>query len=141
MDRLYQQTLVIIKPDAVRRGLVGEIIGRYEKKGLTIRKIKSIKPSMDILHEHYSEHIHQPFFQKLLEFMSSGEVVVVVLEGVDAVDVVRSINGATHYKDALPGSIRGTYALDVTENLVHGSDSSESARRELGIWFGNEAML
>lgn len=140
MDRLNQHTLVIIKPDAVRRGLVGEIIGRYEQKGLTIGKIKYIKPSIDVLSEHYSEHTHQPFFQKLLEFMSSGEVIVMVLEGADAVEVVRSINGATHYKDALPGSIRGTYALDVTENLVHGSDSLESALREIGIWFGNEAM-
>lgn len=141
MDRLYQQTLVIIKPDAVRRGLVGEIIGRYEQKGLTIGTIKFLKPSMDILREHYSEHIHKPFYQRLLEFMGSGEVVVMVMEGEDAVDVVRAINGATHYKDALPGTIRGAYALDITENLVHGSDSCESALREIGIWFGKEAML
>ncbi len=141
MDRLYQQTLVIIKPDAVKRGLVGEIIGRYEQKGLTIRNMKCFKPSHEILSEHYSEHVHRPFFKKLIEFMSSGEVVVMVLEGVDAVDVVRSINGATHYKDALPGTIRGTFALDITENLVHGSDSSINAIREIEIWFRSEAIL
>ncbi len=141
MDRLYQQTLVIIKPDAVKRGLVGEIIGRYEQKGLTIGNMKCLKPSLEILSEHYSEHVNQPFFKKLIEFMSSGEVVVMVLEGVDAVDVVRSINGATHYKNALPGTIRGTFALDITENLVHGSDSSINAKREIEIWFRSEAIL
>lgn len=141
MDKLNQHTLVIIKPDAIRRGLVGEIIGRYERKGLTIDKLKCLKPSVEILSEHYSEHIHQPFFKKLIEFMSSGQVVVMVLEGMDAVDVVRSINGATHYKDALPGTIRGAYALDITENLVHGSDSGESAEREIEIWFRSEAIL
>lgn len=141
MDLLYQQTLVIIKPDAVRRGLVGEIIGRYEKKGLTIRKMIFLKPSIAILREHYSEHINKPFFHMLMEFMGSGKAVVMVLEGPDAVEVVRAINGATHYKDALPGSIRGAFALDVTENLVHGSDSDESANREIEIWFRSEAIL
>ena len=141
MDRLFQQTLVIIKPDAVKRGLVGEIIGRYERKGLTIGKIKLLKPTSELLNEHYSEHVHKSFFNKLIEFMSSGEAVVMILEGVDAVDVVRTINGATHYKDALPGTIRGAYALDLTENLVHGSDSCESAKREIEIWFRSEALL
>lgn len=141
MNQLYQQTLVIIKPDAVERGLVGEIIGRYEQKGLTIGKMKFLRPSLEILSEHYSEHTHQPFFKKLIDFMSSGDVVVMILIGVDAVAVVRSINGATHYREALPGTIRGTFALDITKNLVHGSDSTESASREIDIWFRNEAIV
>lgn len=141
MNHLIQQTVVIIKPDAVSRGLIGEIIGRYEKKGLIIKEMAFMIPSVDTLRNHYIEHTNKSFFNSLIEFMSSGAVVVMIMEGLDAVNVVRGINGATNYKDALPGTIRGEYALDITKNLVHGSDSIESALREKEIWFRNEEKL
>ena len=130
-----QKTLVIIKPDAVKRSIVGEILKLYEIKGLKINRMSMLTASDALLETHYSAHIDKPFYKNLLAFMKSGPMIVLVLEGPDAVEVVRKINGATNYLDAECGSIRGLYALSVTENCVHGSDSEENALREINIWF------
>jgi nucleoside-diphosphate kinase len=129
-----ERTLVLLKPDAVQRGLVGEIIHRYERKGLRIIKMKYLIPTRDLLREHYKEHEGKDFLGPLVEFMHDY-VVALVLEGEFAIDVVRLVNGATHPKDALPGTIRGDYCLSTKENLVHGSDSMDSAIREISLWF------
>ncbi len=130
-----QKTLVIIKPDAVKRNLVGEIIKLYEIKGMKISQMTMLTATDSLLEAHYSAHIDKPFYKKLLAFMTSGPMIVLVLEGPDAIEVVRKINGATSYLEAECGSIRGLYAHDVTENCVHGSDSEENALREINIWF------
>ena len=127
MDR----TLVICKPDAVERGLVGEIISRFERKGLHL-------VAVEVLSVHYEEHLEKPFYGDLVSFMSRSPVVVMVVEGPeDTYAVVRSMMGATNPRESAPGTIRGDYGLIVTENLVHGSDSPESAEREIGIFFPN----
>lgn len=130
-----QKTLVIIKPDAVKRGIVGEIIKRYEIKGLVIRQMTLLTATDALLEAHYSSHIGKPFYSSLLAFMKSGPMIALVIEGPDAVEVVRKINGATNHIEAEYGTIRGLYALSVTENCVHGSDSEENARKEIAIWF------
>jgi len=130
-----EQTLVIIKPDGVKRGLVGEIIKRYEAKQLHLLKMHMLMPTREMLEKHYAEHVGKPFFENLIAFMRSGEVVVMVLEGPDAISIVRKINGATKYLEAEMGTVRGDYATDTTANLVHGSDSVKSAQREMDIWF------
>ena len=130
-----ERTLVIIKPDGVRRGLIGEIISRYEKKGLKISNIKMIYADEEILREHYAEHLGKSFYKDLLDFMMSGRIVVMVVEGKNVVETVRKINGKTNPLEAEMGSIRGDFANFVTENIVHGSDSAESAEREISIWF------
>ncbi len=132
MDR----TLVICKPDAVERGLVGEIIGRLERKGLGLVAADLRTLDADVLTRHYEEHVSKPFYDGLVEFMSRGPVVVVVVEGPeDTWRVVRQMMGATNPLDALPGTIRGDLGALFTENLVHGSDSPESAQREIEIFF------
>jgi nucleoside-diphosphate kinase len=130
-----ERTLVLIKPDAVRRGLVGEIIARYERKGLTIVAMdqRMIDPALS--DAHYAEHVEKPFYPALREFITGGTLVAMVLAGDSAVDVVREMNGATDGRKAAPGSIRGDLALSTSENLVHGSDSAESAGREIALWF------
>ena len=130
-----QKTLVIIKPDAVKRGLVGEIIRLYEIKGLKIIRMSMLTASDVVLQAHYSEHTGKSFYNTLLTFMKSGPLVALVIEGPEAVEVVRKINGATNHLEAEYGTIRGLYALSVTENCVHGSDSEESALKEMAIWF------
>jgi len=130
-----QKTLVIIKPDAVKRGIIGEILKKYENKGLIIGQMTMLNASDALLEAHYSAHVEKPFYKPLVAFMKSGPMLVLVLEGPDAVEVVRKINGATHYLEAECGSIRGLYALSVTENCVHGSDSEENALKEIDIWF------
>jgi nucleoside-diphosphate kinase len=130
-----QQTLVIIKPDAVKKSIVGEIIKLYENKGLKIKQMKMLTASEALLEDHYAPHVGKPFYKTLLTFMQSGPMIVLVLEGPDAVEVVRKINGATNYLEAEYGSIRGLFAHSVTENCVHGSDSEENAIREIEIWF------
>ena len=130
-----QRTLVIIKPDAVKRSIVGEILKLYEIKGLKIRQMTMLTASDSLLEAHYAAHVDKPFYKNLLAFMKSGPMIVLVLEGPDAVEVVRKINGATSYLEAECGSIRGLYALSVTENCVHGSDSEENALKEINIWF------
>jgi nucleoside-diphosphate kinase len=131
-----EKTLVIIKPDAVKRGLIGEIIKRYEAKQLTITKMLLLTPSRDTLVKHYAEHEGKPFFENLLAFMMSGDIVVMAISGPNAIAQVRKLNGATKFLDAEMGTIRGDYGVDHTANLVHGSDSLESAKREINIWFG-----
>jgi nucleoside-diphosphate kinase len=132
MDR----TLVICKPDAVERGLVGDIVGRFERKGLRIAALELRTLDHETLGRHYAEHHGKPFYDDLVAFMSRGPVVVLVLEGPqDTPKVVRTMMGTTNPRDAAPGTIRGDLGTELTENLVHGSDSAESAAREIGIFF------
>lgn len=130
-----QKTLVLIKPDAVRRGLVGEIIRRYEGKGLSIDALELRTIDGDFADRHYAEHVEKPWYPPLRAFVTSGPLVAVVLSGDRAIDAVRSINGATDGVAAAPGSIRGDLCLSNRENAVHASDSTESAARELALWF------
>ncbi len=130
-----QRTLVLVKPDAVRRGLVGEVLGRYERKGLRIVAMDQRRVDGELADRHYAEHLDKPFYPPLREFVTSGPLVAMVLEGDTAVEVVRAMNGATDGRQAAPGSIRGDLALSNRENLVHASDSAESATREIALWF------
>ncbi len=129
-----ERTLVLLKPDAIDRGLVGDIIHRYERKNLRIIKMKFIVPTREMLHEHYIEHEGKDFLGPLIEFMHDN-LIAIVLEGDNAIDIVRLVNGATNPKDALPGTIRGDFCLSTKANLVHGSDSLQSALREIPLWF------
>ena len=130
--------MVICKPDAVERGLVGEIISRFERKGLHLVAVELRHLDEEVLSVHYEEHLEKPFYGDLVSFMSRSPVVVMVVEGPeDTYAVVRSMMGATNPRESAPGTIRGDYGLIVTENLVHGSDSPESAEREIGIFFPN----
>lgn len=130
-----QRTLVLVKPDAVQRGYVGEIIRRFENKGLLIIGMKMVVPSIDVATRHYQEHAQKPFFQSLLRFITSGPLVALALEGDEAIAVVRNLVGSTDGRKAAPGTIRGDYGISKSANLIHGSDSTESADRELKIWF------
>ena len=129
------RTLVLLKPDAVRRGLVGEVLGRFEAKGLRIVAMEHRTIDAAQADRHYAEHVQRDFYPPLRDFVTSGPLVALVLEGDEAVEVVRAANGATDGRKAAPGTIRGDLALSNRENLVHGSDSPESAVREIGIWF------
>ena len=131
-----QNTFIMVKPDGVRRGLVGEVVSRFEKKGLQLERIRSLTIDEDLARTHYAEHVEKPFFPDLLEFITSGPVVAMEWSGRDAVTVCRDLMGATDPKSAAPGTIRGDFGLEVTENIVHGSDSEESAKRELTLFFG-----
>jgi nucleoside-diphosphate kinase len=130
-----EKTLVMVKPDGVRRALIGEVISRIEGKNLQIRDIKMLQIDRDLANRHYEEHKEKPFFEELVSFITSGPVVALVVEGEDAVSVVRELMGATNPKDAAPGTIRGDFGKEITENIVHGSDSTTSAERELGLFF------
>ena len=130
-----EKTLVLIKPDAMERKLMGKIISVYEKKGLHIAALKIVKPTVDMAKKHYSEHKDKPFFQELINFITRSEVCALIIEGQNAVEVVRKINGATDPKDAEAGTIRGRFAISKSENAVHSSDSVESAVREIALWF------
>jgi nucleoside-diphosphate kinase len=132
---MSQRTLVLIKPDAVRRGLVGEVLGRYEAKGLTIVAMEHRSIDAAQADAHYAEHVDQPWYPPLREFATSGPLVALVLEGDEAISVVRGLNGATDGRAAAPGTIRGDLSLSNRENLVHASDSEESAARETALWF------
>jgi nucleoside-diphosphate kinase len=132
---LSERTLVLVKPDAVRRGLVGEIIGRLERKGLAVVALNLRTLDRATAERHYAEHAQKPFFGDLIEFITSGPLVALVAEGPRAVEAVRTLMGVTDPVKAAPGSVRGDYALVVTENLVHGSDSAESAKREIDLFF------
>ena len=132
---MKQRTLVLVKPDGVRRKLVGEVIRRLEQKTLEIVAMKMMTIDAALATEHYAEHTEKPFFGELLEFITSGPVVAMAIEGDDAIAVVRQMMGATDPKKAAQGTIRGDYGLITTENLVHGSDSPESAERELKLFF------
>ncbi|MGI8726110.1 MAG: nucleoside-diphosphate kinase [Solirubrobacterales bacterium] len=130
------RTLILIKPDAFERDLTGEILSRFERKGLKIVELKLLTATEEIANEHYAEHTDKPFFGELVEFITGGPLVAAVLEGVEAVKAARQLIGATNPIEAEAGSIRGEFGTEVTFNLVHGSDSAESAEREIGIWFG-----
>jgi nucleoside-diphosphate kinase len=129
------RTLILVKPDAFERGLTGEIIGRFERKGLRLVALVLRQVDEQIANVHYAEHAEKPFFPELVDFITSGPLVAMVMEGPEAVDAARQVIGATNPVEAAPGSIRGDYATEVTFNLVHGSDSDESAEREIEIWF------
>lgn len=131
-----ENTFIMVKPDGVARGLVGEVISRLERKGLKLEKIRGLTISEDLARTHYAEHVDKPFFPDLVEFITSGPVVAMEWSGEEAISVCRSVMGATNPRDAAPGTIRGDFGLEVTENLVHGSDGAESAKRELGLFFG-----
>ena len=131
MDR----TLILVKPDAFERRLTGEILARFERKGLTIVALKHMEVERDLAEEHYAEHSERPFFGDLVDFITGGLLVALVLEGHEAVAAARQIIGATNPLEAEPGSIRGSFGLEVQYNLVHGSDSPESAKREIGLFF------
>ncbi|MCP2278572.1 nucleoside-diphosphate kinase [Nocardia amikacinitolerans] len=133
---MTEQTLVLIKPDGVARGLVGEVLARIERKGLKIAALELKQVSEELGKEHYAEHAEKPFFGSLIEFITSGPVVAAVLEGPRAIAAFRQIAGGTDpVEKAAPGSIRGDFGLETQYNLVHGSDSPESAKREIGLWF------
>lgn len=132
---MSDRTLVLVKPDAVRRGLVGEVVGRLERKGLRIVALELRTIDRATAEEHYAEHLARPFFAELVEFITSGPLVALVVEGPRAVAAVRGIMGVTDPVQAVPGSVRGDYALEIGQNLVHGSDSAESASREIELFF------
>lgn len=130
-----EETLVLIKPDGVKRQICGEILSRYERKGLEIKAMKLLQTPQELAEEHYAEHKDKSFFGELVDFITSGPVLAFILGGQNAVASVRAINGATNPLDATPGSIRGDYALTLDSNVVHASDSAESAAREMKLWF------
>ncbi|HUZ77690.1 MAG TPA: nucleoside-diphosphate kinase [Chloroflexota bacterium] len=130
-----EQTLIIVKPDAVQRGLTGEVLARLERRGLTIAALKLIRVDRELAHRHYAEHQGKPFFDGLVQFITSGPAVAAVIQGSNAIQVVRTTMGATNPVAAAPGTIRGDLALDLDRNIIHGSDSPESATREIALFF------
>lgn len=137
MDRTY----VMVKPDGVQRNLVGEIISRFEKKGIKIAALKMMRISRELAETHYGEHRGKPFFGPLVDFITSGPVAAMVLEGKDVVSTARNMMGATDPLKAAPGTIRGSFGMDVGRNVVHGSDSNESAAREIALFFAPEEII
>ena len=129
-----QKTLVLVKPDGVKKHICGEVISRFERKGLSIHAIKMIQVPVELAEEHYAEHKGKGFFKALIDFIS-GPVLAMVIEGENAVAAVRQINGATNPLEAVPGSIRGDFATSIDENVVHASDAPETAAREIALWF------
>jgi nucleoside-diphosphate kinase len=136
-----ERTLVLVKPDAVQRGLAGDIVGRLEGRGLQLRAARLLLVDRDLAERHYAEHSEKPFFGELVEFITSAPTLALVVEGESAITVVRTTMGATNPKDAAPGTIRGDLALAMPDNLVHGSDSPESAKREIGLWFAADDVV
>jgi nucleoside-diphosphate kinase len=132
---MADRTLILVKPDAFERGLTGEVIGRFERKGLQLSALKLMRVDGHLARRHYAEHAEKPFFGELVDFITRGPLVAMVLEGTSAVEAARQVIGATNPLEAAPGSIRGDLATEITFNLVHGSDSAESAAREIGIFF------
>ena len=130
-----ERTLILVKPDAFARNLTGEIIARFERKGLVLARLKLMTMSRELAESHYHEHVDKPFFGELVEFITSGALVAMVLEGEQAVEAARQVIGATNPLQASPGSIRGDYAIAVGQNMVHGSDAPESAAREVALFF------
>ena len=131
-----ERTLVLIKPDAVERSLAGEILSRFERRGLTLRAAKLVQVDRELADRHYAEHREKPFFGELVEFITSGPIVAMVLEGEQAIKAARQVIGATNPLEATTGSIRGDFAIEVGQNMVHGSDSPESGEREAKLFFG-----
>jgi nucleoside-diphosphate kinase len=137
---VIQRTLVLVKPDGVQRLLVGRILARYEERGLKIAGLKLMRVDRDLAERHYAVHREKPFFAGLVEFITSGPVIALALEGPDAVAIVRAMNGATRPAQADPGTIRGDLALETAQNLVHASDSPETAEAELALWFAPDEL-
>jgi nucleoside-diphosphate kinase len=133
-----ERTLILVKPDAVDRGLAGEIVSRFERRGLALRAAKLVVVDRDLAERHYAEHAEKPFFGELVDFITSGRTLALVLEGESVVSVARATIGATNPTDAAPGTIRGDLSLAMPNNLVHGSDSVDTAAREIELWFGDE---
>ncbi len=138
---MAQRTLIIIKPDGVQRGLVGEILGRFEKRGLKLAGLKLMAVDRQLAETHYAVHRERPFFSDLIEFITAGPVVCAVVEGPEAITVVRTLVGATRFTEAAPGSIRGDFALDLTMNLIHASDAPETAAKEIDLFFQPNELL
>jgi len=138
MDK--ERTLVIIKPDAVQRGLIGEIVSRFEKRGIKIIAMKMVKVSRELAEKHYGIHRGKPFFEPTVEYITSSPVVAMVLEGINAIDMVRKMMGKTNPQDAEPGTIRGDYGQFIGRNIVHGSDSKETAEFEINLWFDKKEI-
>ena len=136
-----ERTLVLIKPDAVGRGLAGEILARFERRGLAIRDARLVQVDRELAEEHYAEHAEKPFFGELVAFITSAPTLALALEGEGAIATVRRTMGATNPADSEPGSIRGDLALSMPDNLVHGSDSPESAEREIALWFSADELV
>jgi nucleoside-diphosphate kinase len=136
-----ERTYLMIKPDGVQRGLMGEIIGRFEKKGLKIVGLKMIRISREMAEEHYAEHVGKPFFGPLVDYITSGPVLAMVVEGKDVIATAREMMGATNPLKAAPGTIRATYGMDVGRNIIHGSDSKTSAEREINLFFRPEELV
>ena len=130
-----QTTFVMVKPDGVQRGLVGNIIQRFENKGLRLVALRQLTPSLELAESHYAVHSERPFYSSLIEFITSGPVVAMAWTGVDAISVARNIIGPTNGREAAPGTIRGDFAMDIGHNIIHGSDGEDTAAFELGLWF------
>jgi len=136
-----ERTLVLIKPDALARRLAGEILGRLERRGLQIRAAKLVQLDRGLAERHYAEHTEKPFFRELVDFITSAPTLALVVEGDSAISVVRATMGATNPTEAAPGTIRGDLALAMPDNLVHGSDSPDSAQREIALWFSDSELV
>ena len=136
-----ETTLVLLKPDAVQRGLIGEIVNRLEKTGLKITGMKLMQVSQELANEHYGEHVGKPFFEGLVSFITSGPIVAMAVQGNGAVGIVRKTMGATNPAESPPGTVRGDYGIDIGRNLVHGSDSVESAKREVALFFEGPELV
>jgi nucleoside-diphosphate kinase len=136
-----ERTLVLIKPDGVQRLLVGRVLSRYEERGLKVVGLKLVQVDRSLAERHYAVHREKPFFGGLVDFITSGPLVALVLEGPDAIAVVRAINGATRPHEADPGTIRGDFALETAQNIVHASDSADTAASELGLWFSADELF
>jgi nucleoside-diphosphate kinase len=137
---MAERTLVLIKPDAMQRRLAGEILARLERRGLEVRAAKLVRVDPALAERHYAEHTEKPFFGELVEFITSAATLALVVEGESAISVVRTTMGATNPVEAAPGTIRGDLSLAMPDNLVHGSDSPESAEREIGLWFSDDEL-
>ena len=135
------RTLVFIKPDGVRRGLVGEIIQRFERRGIRIVGLKMVKPTRELAEKHYAVHRDKPFFESVVNFITSGPVVAMVLECPNAIEVTRQMMGATNPVNAAPGTIRGDFGLDIEQNIIHGSSGPEAAAYELSLWFTPDEVV
>jgi nucleoside-diphosphate kinase len=138
---VIERTLVLVKPDGVQRLLTGRILARYEERGLKLVGLKLVRVSRDLAEQHYEVHRDKPFFGGLVEFITSGPLVAAVLEGPNAIAIVRAMNGATRPHEAAPGSIRGDFALETAQNLVHASDSAETAATEIELWFRPDELI
>src|SRR5947208_11306058 len=135
-----ERTLIIVKPDAVQRGLIGEILGRLEARGLKLIELKLVAVSRELAEQHYAVHLGKPFYNKLIDYITSAPVVAAVFEGKEAAAVVRSTVGATNPAQAAPGTIRGDLALEIGRNLIHASDAPETAREEVALWFRDDLI-